>query len=154
MLFKDCGRMDGHTDDDDDDGRSVSDHKSSPWAFSSGELKSVWKTIPLTLAWKYQLELCEALLRSAITHIFLEKKDNTILFLFCLLKNLLVWFGLNVPFNNLSVISRRCLDVTGSSMLTFRVLPHWNTTPQTLWHDIPPSHIILTLNWPVLVLLS
>ena len=27
---------------------------------------------------------------------------------------LFVWFGLNVAFNNLSVISRRCLDVTGS----------------------------------------
>ena len=60
-----------------------------------------------------------------------------------------VWFGLNVAFNNLSVISRRCLDVTGSSMLTFRVLPHWNIMPQILWHDIPPSHIILTLSWPV-----
>ena len=33
-------------------------------------------------------------------------------------------FGLYVPFNNLSVISRWCLDVAGSSMLTFRVLPH------------------------------
>ena len=64
---------------------------------------------------------------------------------------LFVWFGLNVAFNNLSVISRRCLDVTGSSMLTFRVLPHWNIMPQTLWHDIPPSHIILTLSWPVLI---
>ena len=62
---------------------------------------------------------------------------------------LFVWFGLNIAFNNLSVISRRCLDVTGSSMLTFRVLPHWNIMPQTLWHDIPPSHIILTLSWPV-----
>ena len=64
---------------------------------------------------------------------------------------LFVWFGLNVAFNNLSVISWRCLDVAGSSMLTFRVLPHWNIKPQTLWHDIPPSHIILTLSWPVLI---
>ena len=62
---------------------------------------------------------------------------------------LFVWFGLNLAFNNLSVISRRCLDVAGSSMLTFRVLPHWNIMPQTLWHNIPPSHIILTLSWPV-----
>ena len=62
---------------------------------------------------------------------------------------LFVWVGLNVAFNNLSVISRRCLDVAGSSMLTFRVLPHWNITPQTLWHDIPLGHIILTLSWPV-----
>ena len=73
---------------------------------------------------------------------FLRYLANEILF---------VWFGLNVAFNNLSVISRQCLDVTGSSMLTFRVLPHWNIMPQTLWHDIPPSHIILTLSWPVLI---
>ena len=33
-------------------------------------------------------------------------------------------FGLNVAFNNFSVISRRCLIATGSSMLTFIVLPH------------------------------
>ena len=37
---------------------------------------------------------------------------------------LFVLFGLNVAFNNLSVISRRCLDVAGSSMLTFIVLLH------------------------------
>ena len=37
---------------------------------------------------------------------------------------LFVLFGLYVAFYNLSVISRRCLDVAGSSMLTFRVLPH------------------------------
>ena len=67
---------------------------------------------------------------------------------------LFVLFGLYVAFKNLSVILRQCLDVAGSSMLTFRMLPHWNITPQTLWHDIPPSHIILTLSWPVLALLS
>ena len=33
-------------------------------------------------------------------------------------------FGFNVAFNNFSVISRRCLVATGSSMLTFIVLPH------------------------------
>ena len=32
-------------------------------------------------------------------------------------------FGLNVAFNNFSVISRRCLVVTGSSVLTLIVLP-------------------------------
>ena len=58
-----------------------------------------------------------------------------------------VWFA---AFNNLSVISWWCLDVAGSSMLTFRVLPHWNITSQTLWHDIPPSPILQTLSWPVL----
>ena len=52
----------------------------------------------------------------------------------------IVWFGFNITFNNLSDISWRCLDVVGGSMLTFRVLPHWNITPQTLKHDIPPSH--------------
>ena len=64
----------------------------------------------------------------------------------CLFVCLFDWFGRNVTLSNLSVISRRCLDVRG--------LPHWNITPQTLWHDIPPSHIILTLNWLVLALLS
>ena len=34
------------------------------------------------------------------------------------------------------------------------MLSHRNIIPQTLWHDIPPSHIILTLSWPVLVLLN
>ena len=38
--------------------------------------------------------------------------------------NVFVLFGLYVAFNNLSVISQRYLDVAGSSMLTFRVLPH------------------------------
>ena len=33
-------------------------------------------------------------------------------------------FGFNVAFNNVSVISRRCLVATGSSMLTVIVLPH------------------------------
>ena len=84
-----------------------------------------------------------------------------------------VWFA---AFNNLSVISWWCLDVAGSSMLTFRVLPHWNITPQNfdiIFHQvpfyrqladqffmskclgrIPPSPILLTLSWPVLALLS
>ena len=33
-------------------------------------------------------------------------------------------FGFNVAFNNFSVIARRCLVATGSSMLTFIVLRH------------------------------
>ena len=33
-------------------------------------------------------------------------------------------FGFNVAFNNFSVILRRCLVATGSSVLTFLVLPH------------------------------
>ena len=33
-------------------------------------------------------------------------------------------FGFNITFNNFSVISRRCLVATRSSMLTFIVLPH------------------------------
>ena len=41
--------------------------------------------------------------------------------LFCL-----IW-----AFNNLSVISRQCLDVIGSSMLTFRVLPFGESGRQT-----------------------
>ena len=89
---------------------------------------------------KYFLH-CKLLKTAAV---YVSYKNSLFLILF-------VWFGLNVAFNNLSVISRRCLDVAGSSMLTFRVLPHWNIMPQTLWHDIPPSHIILTLSWPVLI---
>ena len=53
-----------------------------------------------------------------------------------------VWFGLSVALNNLSVISEQCLDVAGSSMLIFKLLPHWNIRhfdmifhPVTLyWH--------------------
>ena len=41
-------------------------------------------------------------------------------------------FGFYVAFNNFSVISRRCLVATGSSMLTFIVLPHWSIISQTL----------------------
>ena len=40
-------------------------------------------------------------------------------------------FGFNVAFNNFSVISRRFPVVTGSSVLTFIVLPHWSIMPQT-----------------------
>ena len=54
---------------------------------------------------------------------------------------LFVLFGLYVAFSNISVISR--LDVAGSSMLTFRVLPHWNITPQALGMIFLP----VTLYW-------
>ena len=47
-----------------------------------------------------------------------QKQKNTIDML-----PLFVLFGLNAAFNNLSVILRWCLDVAGSSILTFRVLP-------------------------------
>ena len=80
--------------------------------------------------------------------LFSQKKGTFISRKLCKGGYMFVWSGLNVAFNNLSIISWRCLDETGSSMLTFRVLPHWNIMPQTLWHDIPPSHIILTLSWP------
>ena len=43
-------------------------------------------------------------------------------------------FGFNVAFNNFSVISRRCLVATGSSVLTFIVLPHWSILSQTWYH--------------------
>ena len=49
----------------------------------------------------------------------------------------LIWFTGNVTFNNLSVISQSCLDVTGSAMLSFKVMPHEISRPDT-WHDIPP----------------
>ena len=45
-----------------------------------------------------------------------------------------VSFGFYVTFNNISVMSRRCLDVAASSVLAFRVMPHRKITPQT--HDM------------------
>ena len=39
-------------------------------------------------------------------------------------RKLVVVICFNVDFNNFSIISRRCLVATGSSMLTFIVLPH------------------------------
>ena len=53
---------------------------------------------------------------------------------FYLFYSFIFLFRLNVAFNNLSVISRRCQDVTGSSMVTLRVLPPWHIAPQT--HDV------------------
>ena len=60
------------------------------------------------------------------------------------LKNVCV-FGFNVAFNNFSVISRRCLVATGSSMLTFIVLPHWSIMSQTL--DMIPHPVTLSWHW-------
>ena len=54
-------------------------------------------------------------------------------------------FGFNVAFNNFSVISRRCLVVTGSSILTFIVLPHWSIMSQTL--DMIPHPVTLSWHW-------
>ena len=51
-------------------------------------------------------------------------------------------FGFNVAFNNFSVISERWLVATGSSMLTFIVLPHWSIMPQTL--DLIPHPVTLS----------
>ena len=75
---------------------------------------------------------------------------------FSLMKNyyivcLFVCSGLT-SLSTLSVISRPCLVVTGSSMLTFIVLPHCGIRSQTLLPDTTPSHIILTLERPVLAL--
>ena len=52
-------------------------------------------------------------------------------------------FGLNVDFNNFSVIQRRCLVATGSSVLTLIVLRHWSIMPQAL--DTIPHPV--TLSW-------
>ena len=54
-------------------------------------------------------------------------------------------FGFNVAFNNFSVISRRCLVATGSSMLTFIVLLHWSIMSQTL--DMIPHPVTLSWHW-------
>ena len=48
-------------------------------------------------------------------------------------------------FNNFSVISQRCLVATGSSMLTFIVLPHWSIMPQAL--DMIPHPVTLSWHW-------
>ena len=56
--------------------------------------------------------------------------------------------------STLFVISRRCLVETGSSMLTFIVLPHYRIRSQTLLPDTTSSHIILTPERPVLALPS
>ena len=57
-------------------------------------------------------------------------------------------FGFNVAFNNFSVISRRFLVATGSSMLTFIVLPHWSIMPKTLdTLDMIPHPITLFWHW-------
>ena len=54
-------------------------------------------------------------------------------------------FGFNVAFNNLSIISRRCLVATGSSVLTFIVLPHWSIMSQTL--GMIPHPVTLSWHW-------
>ena len=51
----------------------------------------------------------------------------------------------NVAFNNFSVISQRYLVATGSSVLTFIVLPHWSIMPQTL--DMIPHPVTLSWHW-------
>ena len=67
---------------------------------------------------------------------------NRLLFMLKILCCCCSLFGFNVTFNNFSFISRRCLVATGSSTLTFIVLPHWSMH-QTL--DII-QHLI-TLSW-------
>ena len=54
-------------------------------------------------------------------------------------------FGFNVAFNNFSVISRRCLVATGSSLLTLIVLLHWSIMSQTL--DMIPHPVTLSWHW-------
>ena len=61
-----------------------------------------------------------------------------------------VLLGFNVVFNNLSVISRQCLVSTGSSKLTFIMLPHCGITVAATLLDTTPTHIILTLGQPIL----
>ena len=61
-------------------------------------------------------------------------------------------FGFNVAFNNFSVISRRCLVATGSSMLESCSAASLKYHAPDTWHDTTPSHIILTLGRPVLAL--
>ena len=55
----------------------------------------------------------------------------------------LFWF--NDAFNTFSDISRLCLVATGSSVLTFTVLPHRSIMPQTL--DMIPHSVTLSWHW-------
>ena len=66
-------------------------------------------------------------------------------------KSLFVCSG-STSLSTLSVISRRCLVVTGSSMLTYIVLPHFGIRSQTLLPDTTSSHIIQKPERPVLAL--
>ena len=70
----------------------------------------------------------------------------------CVVRRLLFVCSGLASLSMLSVISRRCLVVTGSSMLTFIVLPHCGIRSQTLLPDTTSSHIILTPERPVLAL--
>ena len=54
------------------------------------------------------------------------------------------FFGFNIIFKNFSVIPRRCLVATGSSVLIFIVLPHWSIMLQTL-DMIPHPVTVLAL---------
>ena len=69
----------------------------------------------------------------------------------CLFVCLFVCSGLT-SLSTLFVISRRCLVVTGSTMLTLIVLPHCGIRSQTLLPDTTSSRIILTPERPVLAL--
>ena len=71
-------------------------------------------------------------------HVFTKKthKKKTVTMCVCI-------FGFNIAFKNFSVISRQCLVVAGSSMLTFIVLPHWRIMSQTLGNILHP----VTLYW-------
>ena len=137
---------------------------------------------PIMLLWEMAFEF---LLKNGSENPAETKNNNNIFFLFLHQNNYVLWvlikrnggeirkisiffgwkkkvpylmfvlFRLHVAFNNLSVILGRCLDVAGSSMLTFRALSHWNIIhppppPPDTWH-IPPSHIILTQIWSVLI---
>ena len=53
------------------------------------------------------------------------------------------WF--NVVFKIFLVISRRCLNATGSSTLTSIVLLTWSIMPQT--HDMIPHPVTLSWHW-------
>ena len=84
---------------------------------------------PSFLSWamKVSRNVHRSLVKSNIVHtlyIFIKR--------FLKLVCLFVLFWLNVPFNNLSVISGRCLDEAGSSLLLFRVLSNRTIISQTL----------------------
>ena len=64
--------------------------------------------------------------------------------------HLFVLFGLYVAFSNLLVISRLCLDVAGSSVLTFRKM----RKPKSWLTQVKDTHLCYASSTDILTLIS
>ena len=95
----------------------------------------IWHLYRMT--WIHTFYACSKIpFRLALPKYWLRKMFHRIS-IACSVNSLFVLFGSYVTFNSLSVISRWCLDVSGSSRLIFRVLSHWNIMFQIIlyWHQ-------------------